>query len=189
MRKDLIWSIFAIALALVMFVVAACATDPNPNSPSPAVTAQPASGQQTGPKRSGPGDGPRPEMFMHELPQILMNAALNPQTKNDPEVQKLLDKAIADMQILQQDEAARLPAFQLLVQAQRNDDTAAAKQAWDALNAASLKLKADAMQFLQQDMLPLRKRIQELRTKAGATPEAGYRQGNGGNSRTTPSEN
>jgi hypothetical protein len=188
MRKDLIWSVFAIVVALLMFVVVAYATDPNPNplSPSPTGTTQPGAGPETGPKRPGPGGGPRPEI-LHELPRVLMAAAVNPQAKNDPEVQKLLDKAIADMQVVQQDEAARNAAFQQFVQAERSGDADASQKARDDLNSANVKLVADARQFNQQDTAPLLKRIHELMAKGGVTPETG------GNSRTPhsapPSEN
>jgi hypothetical protein len=185
MRKDLIWSVFAIAVALVMFVVVAYATDQNPNpvSPVPAGTAQPVLAPGTGPKRPGPADGPRPDM--QELPRILMNAALNPRAKNDPEVQALLDKAIADMQIVQQDQVARLAAFQQLVQVARGGNVDDTKKAMEDLNAATQQLRTDAKQ-VRQDLEPLEKKVRALLPKGISTPETGGRPGNGGNPPNTP---
>jgi hypothetical protein len=174
MKKDLIWSIFAIAVALLMFVVAACAAEPNANPalPTPAFTTQLPPAPHPGPRPLPPGDGPRPEM--RELPRILMIAAINPQAKNDPEVQTLLDKVIADMQAMQQDEAVRLAAFQQLVQVERNGDADGTKKALEDLNAATQKVKADA-KLMNQDVQPLERKLHELRPGEGGaahTPAA-----------------
>jgi hypothetical protein len=171
MKRDLAWSLFAIAVALLMFVVAAYAADssPAPSAPSPAVTAQPVAVPHTGLRRPGPGDGPRPGMG--ELPRVLMVAAINPQAKNDPEVQMLLDKVIADMQVSQQDDAARLAAFKQLVQVARSGDDDGATKAMQDLNSATQKLRADAKQ-VSQDMQPLEKKVHALRPGDGGAPHA-----------------
>lgn len=173
MRKHLIWSGVAVAAALVMLVVVAYAADPNatPVSPSTAGATQPVAGQGAATKRPGPGDSQRPDTG--DLPQILMVAAVNLHAKNDPEVQTLLDKAIADLQVVHQDEAARLLAFQQLVQAERGADADAIQKARDGVNSVNLKLVADARQFNQQDVAPLRKRVRELIARGGSTPETG----------------
>jgi len=175
MLRNLIWSVFAFAAALGMFVVAAYAADPNPNSPSPSAagTAQPGADPATGPRRSGPGDPQRPDS--RDVPQILIVAAVNPRAKNDPEAQALLDKAIADMQVMHQDEAARFSAFQQLVQAERSGDADAFKKAREDFNAATQKMQADVKQFNQQDVVPLRKRVHELMTNGGSAPDTGHR--------------
>ena len=107
------------------------------------------------------------------MPQILIIAAVNPHAKNDPEVQTLLDKTIADLQVVQQDEAARLLAFQQLVQAERGGDADAIQKAREDINSANVKLVADAKQLSQQDVGPLRKRVRELMAHGGLTPETG----------------
>lgn len=175
MRTNPIWSVFAVAAALVVFVVAAYAADPNPNShsPSAAGTAQPGAGPTTAPQRPGLGDTQRPDT--RDVPQLLLVAAVNPRTKNDPEVQTLLDKAIADLQVVQQDEAARLVAFQQLVQAERGGDADAIQKAREGVNAATVKLATDARQFNQQDAGPLRKRMHELMSNGGSTPDTAQR--------------
>lgn len=172
MRKHLVWSVVAVAAALVTLVFAAYAADPNaaPPSPSTAGATQPVAGTGAAPRWPGPGDSLRPDTG--ELPQILMVAAVNLRAKNDPEVQMLLDKAIADMQVIQQDEAARLLAFQQLVQAERGGDADAVRKARDGVNSVNVKLVTDARQFNQQDMGPLRKRLRELIAR-GPTPETG----------------
>jgi hypothetical protein len=174
-EKNPIWSVFAVAAALVMFVVAACAADPNPSplSPSAAGTTQPGAGPATRPQRPGPGDPARPDAL--DMPQILLVAAVNPRAKNDPEVQTLLDKAIADLQVVQQDEAARLLAFQKLVQSERSGDADSIRTAREGVNSATVKLAADARQFNQQDMGPLRKRVHELMSNGGPTPDTAHR--------------
>ncbi len=157
------WSIIAVMAALVMLAVAAYAAD--------ASAAEPAAGAGSGPRWPGPGESLRPET--HELPQILIVAAVNFRAKNDPEVQTLLDKAIADLQVVQQDEAARLLAFQQLVQAERGSDADAIHKARDGVNSANVKLGADTRQFYQQDVGPLRKRVRELIARGASTPETG----------------
>ena len=124
---------------------------------------------------------------MRELPRILMVAAINPQAKNDAQAQELLDKATADLQVVQQDEAARLSAFRQLVQAERSGGADAAKTARENLNGANVKLKADVAQLSQEDIVPLRKRLQELlANNGGATPQTDPSPGNAGNRRTPP---
>ena len=107
------------------------------------------------------------------MPQILIVAAVNLRAKNDPEVQALLDKAIADLQVVQTDEAARLIAFQQLVQAERGGNADAIQKARDGVNSANVKLVAHARQFNQEDVGPLRKRVRELIARGAPTPEAG----------------
>jgi hypothetical protein len=190
MKKDLIWSAFAIIVALVMFVVVACASgaNPPPSASTPSGTAQPGTGPEAGQKRPA-ADGPRPEL-LHELPPVLMAAALSPLAKNDTEVQALLDKVIADMPVIPQDETARNTAFQQFVQAERNGDADAVTKARADLNAANSKLVADARQLYQQDVVPLRERIRELRSnRGGAAPEAAQHSANAANPHTPPSEN
>ncbi len=169
MRKHLSWSIPAVAPALLMFVAVAYAADPSPNpvSPSTAPTTQPGAG----PRRPGAGEFQRPDA--RDLPQILFIAAVNPRVKNDPEVQALLDKAIADMEVVEQDEIARLLAFQQLVQAERNGNAEALQKARGDVSSANVKLVADGRQLNQQDMGPLRKKIRELMGRGGAAPEPG----------------
>jgi hypothetical protein len=168
MRKDLIWSFFAIMVALVMFVVVAYAAEPSSTPAASSVTTQSGTGPESGTKRAGPAafDGARTDM-LRDLPPILMFAALNPLTKNDPEVQRLLDKSITDMQAAQQDETARNGAFEQFVQAERSGDDNGISKARGDLNSANAKLVAGARQFYQQDVIPLRKRIQELRAGGG----------------------
>lgn len=179
MRKDLIRSVFAGAAALAMFAVAAHAAGPNavPISPSAAGTIPPGVGPGPGPRRPGPGDLQR--MDTRELPQILMVAAVNPHAKNDPEVQTLLDKAIADLQVMQQDDAARLLAFQQLVQAVRSGDAVGVRKAREDFNAATQKVHADARQFYQHDVTALQKTIRELIASGGVTAGTGNRPVNG----------
>jgi hypothetical protein len=157
-KKDLAWSVFAIMVALVMFVVVACAAEPTAGAP-----ARIAAGA------TQPGAAEKPRQGIPEFPQILMLAAVNPQVKNDPEVQTMLDKVIGDMQAVQQDAAARLAAFQQLVQAERGAVPDACKKAREDLNAAIQKQQADAKQ-VTQDAEPLEKKVREL-----------HRAANGGN--------
>ncbi len=139
MRKRSMGSIVAVMAAVATLAVTASAADPS--------AAQPVPGQGAAPKRSAPADLQRPETG--ELPQILIVAAVNLRAKNDPEVQALLDKAIADLQVVQTDEAARLIAFQQLVQAERGGNADAIQKARDGVNSANVKLVAHARQFNQ----------------------------------------
>jgi len=161
----------AVPAALLTIAVAAYAADPSPNpvAPSSAATTQAPVGPGAGPRRAVETQWPD----SRDLPQILFIAAVNPRVKNDPEVESLLDKAIADSQVVQQDEAARLEAFQHLVQAERNGNAEALQKARVEVNSANVKLVADAKQLNQQDVAPLRKRIRELISRGGAAPEAG----------------
>jgi hypothetical protein len=98
---------------------------------------------------------------------------MNLQAKNDPEAQKLLDQALADLQALQQDEAVRNAAFGQFVQAERSGDAEAIQKAHKEVNAASAKLLADSRKFNQQDLVALRKRIREVVSHPGSVPATG----------------
>ena len=93
---------------------------------------------------------------------MLMMAATAPWAKDNPEVQSLVDKAIADMTVMQQDEQARLAAFQALVQAERGADPKAIQAARDGLKAAAEKLHVDAQQLFKDDLEPLDKKLREI---------------------------
>jgi hypothetical protein len=181
MRKHLIRNVLAVVAGLGLFVAQGGAADPSGSARPPSVAGaeQPGAGPVTGLRRPGPTDIPRPDT--RELPPILIIASVNPQAKNDPEVQKLLDKAIADLEIVQQDEAARNAAFGQFVQAERNGDADAIQKAHKDVSSANAKLVADARQFNQQDVAALRRRIHELMSHGGSRPETAKRPDNSGN--------
>jgi cell division protein FtsB len=66
--------------------------------------------------------------------------------------------------------AARLTAFQQLVQVARTGDQDGVKKANDNLNLTIKQLKADGA-ALRQDVQPLEKKIRQLMSKEGAAPE------------------
>lgn len=160
MSKRWVTAALAEVLAVALCSTAAvCAPDP-----AAAGAAGPGDPAAAGPKaKFGAGMMAEPwRKELRELPAMLMMGATAPWAKNNPEVQALVDKAIADMTVMQQDEQARLAAFQAVVQAERAADPKAIQAARDGLKAAAAKLHADAQQLYKDDLEPLDKKIREI---------------------------
>lgn len=113
----------------------------------------------------GGGQGGRPEAGRgggHDELRMIGQATRAPWAKDNADVQKLVDKIIADRKSMLQSETVRLGAFEKFVQANRAGDETAIKSAHEALKTANEKAMAD-MRQMREDFDALKTKMDELR--------------------------
>lgn len=110
------------------------------------------------------GRRPMPgKRIAHLIGRVIMMAVAAPWAKDDAEMQRLVDQAIADRKTMIGSESARVGAFENLVRGIRAGKTKEElKPEADALEAATKKLRQDARK-LHEHLRAIGKRLRELR--------------------------
>jgi hypothetical protein len=99
---------------------------------------------------------------LEQNPEIFYGTLmLTQRAKGNDDIQKLVDKAIADRKTMMKSEAARLDALEKVVAAARGDDQQALKAARETFKAASEQLRTDA-KAVADDVVAIRTKMVEL---------------------------
>ncbi|GEM_PF-2553863 len=160
--------------------VGAAATDaPTPQAPAnKAPTSKATDTKATDTKNTKYGM-PRPPQSNDPMPdrlsQAVMTASLEAWASKDEEVQKLLDKVLADRKASIQLELDRVAALDGLTQAARGGDEAAIKAAMQNVKTASDKVRQDG-EAANKNFKALTDRLRSLRP-APTPPAAGETKG------------
>ena len=168
-RLTLVVSV-VVVLALVMCsVVQAQDRGAEPRAKAPRGLVGPAGpGPQGGPEGMQRRMQHRPAGIQH----LFRVALLAAWAKDDAELQRLVDKALADRAKMIKSEKKHLDAFEDLVKAIRSEDKEEIQAAHEVFKAAREELKA-AAEVLRNDIKAMVERLREIRPEAPEGFEAG----------------
>lgn len=118
--------------------------------------------------KGGPDARPGGPAPLHAL----IMATREPWARDNADVQKLVDKVIADRRAVLASENARLDSLEKAVLANRGGDQAAIKAAMEAFRTANEKVMADEKQ-MRDDLRALEEKIRELNPNPQIAPGRG----------------